>query len=105
MRCVARTIIVSYQVRIDRLASSCYLRTPVVAGVRADDLGLVAQSYATLHQRLLQLLDLLEVAVFNLSLLKGHSLSEGWSSGEAGGRNSRCIPSGTSTSLAVCHPT
>jgi hypothetical protein len=28
------------------------------------------------------------------SLLKGHSLSEGWSSGEADGRNSRCIPFG-----------
>src|SRR5215217_6413209 len=38
------------------------------------------------------------------SLLKGHSLSEGWSSGEAEGRNSRCTPSGTSTSPPVCHP-
>src|SRR5215207_11206465 len=27
------------------------------------------------------------------SLLKGHSLSEGWSSGECDGKNSRCMPS------------
>src|SRR5215210_4008347 len=38
------------------------------------------------------------------SLLKGHSLSEGCSSGECEGRNSRCIPSGTLNLLAVCHP-
>src|SRR5215207_8611581 len=39
------------------------------------------------------------------SLLKGHSLSEGWSSGEWEGKNSRCIPSGTfSFFFAVCHP-
>jgi hypothetical protein len=77
----------------------------MVAGVRTNDLGLIAQSYATLHQRLLQLLDLLEVAVGHPFVAQcGHSLSEGWSSGEAGGRNSRCIPSGTSSSLAVCHP-
>jgi hypothetical protein len=37
----------------------------MVAGVRTNDLGLVAQSYATLDQCLLQLLDLLEVAVCN----------------------------------------
>ncbi len=43
----------------------------MVAGVRADDLGLVAQSYATLHQRLLQLLDLLEVAVCNPFVAQG----------------------------------
>ncbi len=77
----------------------------MVAGVRSNDLRLAAKSYATLHQRLLQLLDLLEVAVFATpSLLNGHSLSEGWSSGEADGKNSRSIPSGTSMSLPVCHP-
>jgi glutaryl-CoA dehydrogenase len=53
----------SYQVRIDRFAFSCRLRPPVVAGVRAYELGLFQQSYATLHERLLQILDLLEVAV------------------------------------------
>src|SRR5215216_2295358 len=37
------------------------------------------------------------------SLERGHSLSEGWSSGEWEGRYSRCIPSGTSRSFfAVC---
>src|SRR5215217_5473913 len=54
---------VSYQVRIDRFAFSCCLRPPVVAGVRAYELALVQQSYATIHERLLHLLDLLEVAV------------------------------------------
>jgi len=34
----------------------------MVAGVRTNDLELVAQSYATLHERLFQLLDLLKVA-------------------------------------------
>jgi hypothetical protein len=34
------------------------------------------------------------------SLFKGHSLSEGWSSGEADGRDSRCSPSGTSSEVA-----
>jgi hypothetical protein len=77
----------------------------MVAGVRSNDLGPVAQSYATLDQCLLQLLDLLEVAVgYPFVLLKGHNLSAGWSSGELDGRNSRCIPWGTSTSLPVCHP-
>jgi hypothetical protein len=39
------------------------------------------------------------------SLLKGHSLSEGCSSGEWEGRNCRCIPYGTSSLFfAVCHP-
>src|SRR5215204_209981 len=52
-----------YQVRIDRFAFSCRLRPPVVAGVRAYELALVQQSYATIHERLLQILDLLEVAV------------------------------------------
>src|SRR5215212_4084389 len=82
------------------------IRPPVVADVGADELGLALQSYATLHERLLQLLDLLEVAIgHSPSLLKGHSLSEGWSSGEWEGKNSRCIPSGTfSFFFAVCHP-
>ena len=35
----------------------------MVAGVRAYELALVQQSYATIHERLLQILDLLEVAV------------------------------------------
>src|SRR5215204_1890730 len=41
------------------------------------------------------------------SLVSGHNLSAGCSSGEPEGRNSRCIPSGTSgisTSPPVCHP-
>jgi hypothetical protein len=38
---------------------------PVVADVGAYDLVLLAQSDAALHERLLQLLDLLEVAVRN----------------------------------------
>ncbi len=35
----------------------------MVAGVQTNKLGLVAQSYATLHECLLQFLDLLKVAV------------------------------------------
>ena len=39
------------------------------------------------------------------SLESGQSLSEGCSSGESEGNNSRCIPSGTSSLFfAVCHP-
>src|SRR3954464_6061567 len=38
------------------------------------------------------------------SLVRGHNLSAGISSGEPEGRNSRCIPSGSSTSPPVCHP-
>src|SRR5215213_5515374 len=38
------------------------------------------------------------------SLVRGHNLSAGCSSGEPEGRNSRCIPSGISTSPPVCHP-
>jgi hypothetical protein len=42
---------------------SCRPGPPVIANVRADELGLLAQSYATLSKRLLQFLYLLEVAV------------------------------------------
>src|SRR3954451_22096219 len=38
------------------------------------------------------------------SLVNGHNLSAGCSSGEPEGRNSRCTPSATSTSPPVCHP-
>jgi hypothetical protein len=38
------------------------------------------------------------------SLVNGHSLSAGYSSEEPFGRNSRCIPSGSSSSLPVCQP-
>ena len=43
----------------------------MVAGVRSNDLGPVAQSYATLDQRLLQLLDLLKVAVCHPFVAQG----------------------------------
>jgi hypothetical protein len=35
----------------------------MVAGVRTNDLGLVAQCYATLHEGIFKLLDLIEVAI------------------------------------------
>lgn len=48
----------------------------MVAGLRTNDLGLVAQCYATLHEGIFKLLDLIEVAILaKPSLLKGHSLS------------------------------
>ena len=56
---------VSYQVRLNSLAHHAAIRPPVVAEMGAEELRLVAQSHASLHQRLLQLLDLLEVAVCN----------------------------------------
>jgi len=43
----------------------------MVAGVRTNDLELVAQSYATLHERLFQLLDLLKVAIGHSFVARG----------------------------------
>lgn len=55
---------VSYQVRPNSIAPLCHLRPPVVAGVRANDLGLIAQGHPTLHECLFEFLDILkEVAV------------------------------------------
>src|SRR5215207_5944195 len=65
------------------------------------------QLHAALHQRLLDLFYLFEEGPVSHSpsLVSGHNLCAGCSSGEPEGRNSRrCIPSGTSTSPPVCHP-
>src|SRR5215211_7464109 len=63
LRALAHVHELLYQVRIDRFAFSCRLWPPMVAGVRTNYLRLVAQSYATLDQRLLQILDVLKVVV------------------------------------------
>src|SRR5688500_9767818 len=45
-----------------------------------------------------------KIPLATASFVSVHNLSTGCSSGEPEGRNSRCIPSGTSTSPPVCHP-
>src|SRR5215207_5414112 len=77
--------------------TSCRLGPPMVVGEAFDQLGLIEQLHASVHQRLLYLLDLLEEPV-------GHNLSAGCSSGEPAGKNSRWMPSGGRTSPAVCQP-
>jgi hypothetical protein len=49
----------------------------MAAGVRTNEVGLVAQDYTTLDQRLFQILYLLEVAVGHAFVAHAHRLSEG----------------------------
>src|SRR5215210_4014109 len=90
------------------LGRSCRLGPPVVVGKAPDRCGLIEQLYATLHQRLFDLFDLFDLLEDPIgqraSLVNGHNLSAGINSGEPDGKNSRCIPSGTSTSPPVCQP-
>lgn len=76
----------------------------MVVGEVPDRLALSVQLHATLHQHLLNLPDLFEDPVCHRLVGSGHNLSADCSSGEPEGKNSKCIPSGTSTSPPVCHP-
>ena|SRR5215204_7369623 len=77
----------------------------MIVGEDLDRLGLIEQLHTSLKQRLLYLLDLLkEGPLANASLVNGHNLSAGISSGEPFGKNSRCMPSGICTSPPECQP-
>src|SRR5215211_5454848 len=76
----------------------------MVVGEALDQTELIEGLHASVQERLLDLLYLLKEPLANASLESGHNLCAGCSSGEPEGKNSRCTPSGRSTSPAVCHP-
>src|SRR5215211_177359 len=76
----------------------------MVVGEPPDGFGSIEQLHATLHQGLLDLLYLLEEPVGHGFVAERPQPLRRLQLGRTGGRNSKCIPSGTSTSPPVCHP-
>src|SRR5215217_9637267 len=95
----------SYRFRIDTPLLLCGIRPPVVEGVRTDEITLLQERHAALDQRFFELISRSSKSrLARASFANGHNLSAGCNSGERADKNSRWMPSGTSTSLPVCQP-